>query len=68
MSSVPYFFTSPKVGDIVVFRNNGKYIIKRIKSSKYGKYEIKGDNKSDSKDFGLLDKKDIIGKVIYILS
>lgn len=68
ISSIPYFFTNPKPGDIVAFENSGKYIVKRIKASKPEGYEIEGDNRSDSKNYGVISKKDIIGKVIYVLS
>lgn len=68
ISSLPYFFSEPKTGDLVAFRSEGLYIIKRIKYAKSGEYKVEGDNKEDSKDYGWINKKSIIGKVIYILS
>lgn len=67
ISSIPYFFANPKIGDIIAFKNNEKYIVKRIKSLDSENYEVEGDNKSDSKDYGRISKKQIIGKVIYVL-
>lgn len=71
ISGVPFLFTKPKVGDIIAFKTNRKIYIKRIakkNSSADGeKYFVKGDNKRDSvdsKNFGWIDRKEIIGKVI----
>lgn len=68
ISSLPYFFTKPKIGDIIAFEDNGKYIIKRIKNLKSDAYEVQGDNKTDSKNYDHINRKDIIGKVIYMFS
>lgn len=68
VSSLPYYFKKPKVGDIIAFQKNGIYIVKRIKALERDKYQIEGDNKSDSKDYGLINKKDIIGKLVYVFS
>ncbi|MEK7534257.1 MAG: S26 family signal peptidase [Patescibacteria group bacterium] len=71
-SSLPYFFSKPKMGDIVVFRKNERVLMKRItkidQSDDGKKYFVKGDNEKDSMDskrFGWISKNDIIGKVIY---
>jgi nickel-type superoxide dismutase maturation protease len=67
-----YFFSKPKIGDIITARDpkDGKTIIKRIIKIENKKYFVQGDNKeasTDSRKFGLLDKNDIIGKVIFVL-
>lgn len=67
ISSLPYFFSEPKTGDLVAFKSEGHYIIKRIKYTKSYEYKVEGDNQKDSKDYGWIKKKDIIGKVIYVL-
>lgn len=67
VSSFPYFFSRPKVGDIVAFWHFDKVLIKRIKRAKSFHYFIEGDNVSDSLKIGWIDKNDIIGKVIYKL-
>jgi len=95
-SSIPYLFSRPRVGDIVLIRHSGdqaqpetpeslplnvdrrfwtgqndeesKFLIKRISKIDGEKYFVSGDNKKDSMDsrrFGWILKKDIIGKVIY---
>lgn len=68
ISSAPYFLSNPKVGDVVVARVNGKNFIKRIRLISQEKYYLEGDNKNDSidsRDFGAVSKKNIVGKVIF---
>lgn len=65
VSNIPYLFNKPKVNDLIAFKDGNQFIIKRLKQIKDGKYLVKGDNKKDSKNYGWIDKKDIIGKVIY---
>lgn len=72
VSSIPYFFRKPKVGDIVVVKRQ-KYIIKRIAainpSADGEQVFVIGDNKKESNDsrhFGWIGKDNILGKVIYI--
>ena len=67
-SSIPYFFSNPKERDVVVARVNGKNFVKRIHSVSQDKYYLEGDNKNDSRDsrsFGPVFKKNIVGKVIF---
>ncbi len=70
-SNIPYWFKTPKINDIVAFRDNsGKVLIKRIVRIQNGKYSALGDNKNDSLDsreFGNISKKQIIGEIIYKL-
>ena len=69
VSSLPYLFFRPKVGDIIAFslarRDFSNFIVKRIKEVAGDKFLVQGDNKDDSKDFGWVEKKRIVGKVIY---
>lgn len=54
--------------DVVVFRHSSSIFIKRVIEIKEGQYSLEGDNKNDSLDsraFGLIEKKDIIGKVVW---
>lgn len=67
VSKILYYFGIPKKGDIVVFNHNGKSIIKRIIKIKDNKIFVEGDNKKDSLYNLTIEKKDIIGKVIYKL-
>lgn len=65
-----YLFKSPQINDIVVFRNDDRVFVKRIKKIKDDKYFVSGDNQNDSldsKDFGEIFKIQILGKFIYKL-
>ena len=71
VSGIPYLFSKPKVNDIVAFRYEGKIFIKRIKAINKDKFFLTGDNSNDSLDskkIGLIDKENIIGKVIKIFN
>jgi nickel-type superoxide dismutase maturation protease len=66
-SSIPFFFKKPKIGDIVILQY-GRCIIKRIAGAKENKIFVVGDNEkrsTDSREFGWIDKRKIIGKVIF---
>lgn len=65
---ISYLFFKPKLNDIVAFKVDGKIFIKRIFRSENNKYFLLGENKSDSLDsrkFGYVDRKNILGKIIY---
>lgn len=64
-----YIFRQPKEGDVVVFRQVVPPFVlcKRIKKIVKNKIWVEGDNKKESIDsrfFGFIDRKNIIGKVI----
>lgn len=64
-----YIFSKPKKGDIVVFKFNGREIIKRVQMYHGRGIFVMGDNKrysTDSRSFGPIDKSKIIGKVIFV--
>ena len=66
VNRLSYFLSPPKIGDLIVLKRE-KYIIKRIKKIKNNKYFVVGDNKKESTDsrrFGWIDRKDIVGKVL----
>lgn len=74
VSSIPYFFIKPKVGDVIAIKNNGKVLIKRISKINFqkgkSKYFVKGDNVSDSLDsrvFGWIDVNKIMGKIVLVI-
>lgn len=61
-----YFLSPPKIGDLIVLKRE-QYIIKRIKKIKNNEYFITGDNRNkstDSRMFGWIGRKDIVGKVL----
>lgn len=65
-----YLFKKPKVGDVVAAFDprDGKVLIKRIIEVKNNQFFIIGDNRKDSIDsrtFGSITKKDLVGKVIF---
>lgn len=66
VSSLPYLLFRPKAGEIIAFKEGNKFVVKRIKKAENGKFLVEGDNKKDSKDYGWINKKSIIGKVIYV--
>lgn len=62
-----YKWTTPKIGDVVAFKESEKVFIKRIKNAKNNVFFVEGDNKPDSLDsrkIGLIKKWQIIGKVV----
>lgn len=67
VNRLSYFFCNPKIGDIVVLKRE-RYIIKRIAKIENNKCFVLGNNKkksTDSRDFGWVNKKEIVGKVIF---
>ena len=68
ISKFSYLIKIPKVGDVVILKHpiNNELIIKRISDIKNNSYFVTGDNKNssvDSKDFGFVNKRLVIGKV-----
>lgn len=64
VSSIPYYISPPKVGDIVVIKFEKKFLIKKISKIKNGRYLVEGENKNDSLKIGKIERSDIVGKVI----
>lgn len=65
-----YVFVKPKIGDVVVLRKNEKDIIKRILECSDREFFVVGDNEkesTDSRNFGFINKADIVGKVIVVV-
>lgn len=65
-----WFFCKVKKGDVVVLKDKRHklIILKRIKDENKNSYFVVGDNKNESRDsrvFGWVEKKQVIGKVIY---
>ena len=70
VSSLPYFFNEPKVGDVIVIKDprDGKALLKRITKKEKNKFFIAGDNpqsSTDSRTFGPITNDLIGGKVLY---
>lgn len=67
VNKIAYFLKSPRVGDVVIVKNQNLNLIKRIKKVKRKMVFVIGDNEkesTDSRDFGWISKADIIGKVL----
>lgn len=67
VSSIPYLFKQPKLGDIVVFKVLEEKFVKRIKKNEGRRYFLAGDNTTDSLDsrkLGWVRREDILGKVL----
>lgn len=57
-----------KVGDIVIVAHDGKEKIKRISELQAGKVFVVGDNEAestDSRQFGWLNTRQLIAKVVF---
>lgn len=67
VSSLPFIFKGPEIGDIIAFKNGYSFVVKRIKKANKNRFFVKGDNNEDSKEYGWIERKRIIGKVIYIM-
>ena len=64
-----YLFKTPVINDIVALKDprDGKVLIKRIIKIHNNKYFVQGDNKNystDSREFGMIEKGDILGKIL----
>lgn len=75
INRLSFLFRKPKANEIVVIKNpdkkdlKRKYLLKRIKEVEENKFFVVGDNLEesiDSRNFGFIEKNDILGKVIYI--
>lgn len=69
-------FLSPRLGEVLIFRSpfDGEMMIKRVSRiySEEGeeRYYVEGDNRmrsTDSKAFGGISKKEVFGKVLFVL-
>lgn len=69
INKLSYLFSKPQVKDIVAIKvGKIKSIIKKIKEIKGDKFFVIGENLKESKDsrhFGWVLKKDILGKVCF---
>lgn len=69
VNRLAYLFQKPKIGDIVAVKDprDKKVLIKRISKVEKNSVSVIGDNKirsTDSREFGMINKHNIIGKVL----
>jgi len=70
-SSVPYWFFTPRQGDVVILQHpfKKKLILKRIaKVLPTGEYVVKGDNAKESTDsdaFGSVSRASLVARVLF---
>ena len=68
----PYIFSQPRIGDVIVFKHIVPPFIycKKIKKIINDDIWVEGENKEhsiDSRKFGFIKRKNIIGRVIFKL-
>ena len=71
VNKLAFKIKQPQIGDVVVVQHphSNKMLLKRITNAQNNAYFVEGDNpahSTDSKHFGTLSKKQIIGKVIKV--
>lgn len=54
-----------KAGDAIVFAQDGRNYIKRIRKAAGNLYYVAGDNPVDSAQFGPIEKGKVLGKVVF---
>lgn len=62
------WFNRLKVGDVIIFKHQGREKIKRIDKIKEDKLFVLGDHReasSDSRDYGWVETEEVIAKVIW---
>lgn len=66
-SKIYYILNKPKIGETIAIKKDGKFIVKYIDKIKNENYFVLGKNvkfSKDSRQFGWISKKEIIGKII----
>jgi signal peptidase I len=69
INRLAYVLRKPTTNDIIALKDprDGKILIKRITKIVNNKYFVTGDNKehsTDSREFGMIEKSDILGKIL----
>lgn len=65
------WFFKLEIGDLVAIKKDGREMIKRVKAIREQEIFVLGDNEKvslDSRNFGWINKKEMIGKVIWYQS
>ncbi|HWQ28696.1 MAG TPA: nickel-type superoxide dismutase maturation protease [Dehalococcoidia bacterium] len=70
VNRLAYLFRRPRPGDVVVLRDPevpGRLLLKRVAAVEEGRYVVLGDNTAESRDsrrFGPVRRRDIVGKAV----
>lgn len=56
---------TPKVGQVIIYKKNSTYFIKRVVKCVDNNVYISGDNKEKSINLGPIKKSEIVGKVLF---
>jgi signal peptidase I len=67
VSSLPYFFSKPKIGEMIMFEHNKKNVVKKITKISGDRVQVQGENINDSLKIENIENKQILGKVVYII-
>lgn len=65
---VMHWFITVRVGDLIIFKKDGKEMIKRVQKVQSQKVFVRGDNSkmsTDSRHFGPVSLDQVMGKVIW---
>ena len=57
-------WVQPKIGDVVVVRDNSVYLVKRVIKTSRSRFLVRGDNRLLSSSAIDVGKNDLIGKVV----
>jgi len=57
-------WNKPRLGNVIVFKQKGKFYIKRIELITVGKVTVLGDNKKLSSKSKPVDFRQVVGRVI----
>ena len=61
---VTFNWVQPKIGDVVVVRDNSVYLVKRVIKTSRSRFLVRGDNRLLSSSAIDVGKNDLIGKVV----
>ncbi|MBI2545338.1 MAG: signal peptidase I [Candidatus Aenigmarchaeota archaeon] len=67
VNKLAYVLKMPDEGDVIVFKNSNKFLVKRVTKVYYDKIFVEGDNIL-SKKIKSINKNSVVGKVILKIS
>lgn len=61
-----YKWRQPKKGEVILFKRDNQFILKKVVEKEVGQVLVEGENKLDSREFGWVKKEEIVGKVLRV--